>query len=270
MSAKPRVSGRGPFRAEHLRSGDPYEISNGHAIYCAPTGGSGSQPNRLGVSVVGWDPAVKEAGVDTGYSPEPGMLRAPDVAVGNVPDKPGWVPGAPDLAIEYADIGQNEDDLQAKITDLLAAGTRYLWVVRLAGPRRVEVHEAGKPMRVAKPGQHLTAPGVLQNPVLVEALYDRDEAERATLTNLLQRRGYADLETVLAKGREEGLAEGRRAGLAEGRAGAVLAVLEAREIPIPKAIRKRIEQCGDVDELDRLVRRAAVIGKAAELFEDKR
>src|SRR4029077_20082342 len=113
---------RGPFRAEQLRSGDPYELSNGHAILCLPTGGSGSGPNQLGASVVGWDPAVKEAGVDTGYSPEPGTLRAPDVAVGNVPDQPGWVKGAPDLAIEYADVGQEEDKLQEKIADLLAAG----------------------------------------------------------------------------------------------------------------------------------------------------
>lgn len=204
MGAKPRLAGRGPFLAEHVRSGDPYELSNGHAIYCAPMGGSGSQPNGIGFSVVGWDPAVKQAGVDTGYSPEPGTLRAPGVAVGNVPDKPGWVPGAPDLAIEYADIGQNEDELQSKITDLLAAGTRYLWVVRPTGPRRVEVHERDQPMRVAKPGQQLTAPGVLQNSVLVEALYDRDEAERATLRNLLQRRGYADIEAVLVRGRDEG------------------------------------------------------------------
>lgn len=49
----------------------------------------------------------------------------------------------------------------------------------------------------------------------------------------------------------------------------VIAVLEAREIPIPKAIKKRIEQCVDLAELDRLVRRAAVVGKASDLFEDK-
>jgi hypothetical protein len=162
--------------------------------------------------VVGWDPAVREAGVDTGYSPEPGTLRAPDVAIGNVPDKPGWVSGAPDLAIEYADVGQDEDALNEKIRDLLAMGTKFLWVVRLAGPRRVEVHEPGKPMQTVSPGGLLTAPGVLKNPVRVEALYDRDEAERATLTNLLQRRGFESLEAVLARG----IAEGRDAGLAEG------------------------------------------------------
>src|SRR5689334_8363416 len=155
----PHPNDRGPFRAEHLRSGDSYELSNGHAILCLPTGGSGSGPTQLGASVVGWDPAVKEAGVDTGYSPEPGTLRAPDVAVGNVPNKPGWVSGAPELAIEYADIGQDEEKLKEKVADLLDAGTHYLWVVRLTGPRRVEVHEPGKKVRQVLPGEMLAAPG---------------------------------------------------------------------------------------------------------------
>jgi Uma2 family endonuclease len=296
MPAERRYADRGPFRADALRSGDPYELSNGHAILCSPTGGSGSQPNRLGASVVGWDPAVKEAGVDTGYSPEPGTLRAPDVAVGNVPDAPGWVKGAPDLAIEYADVGQDEGKLAEKIADLLAAGTKYLWVVRLTGPRRVEVHEPRKKVRTVLPGKMLAAPGVLKNPVRVEALYDRDEAERATLTNLLQRQGYADIEAVLAAGRSEGLTEGLAAGrteglaegLAEGRtegrteglaagrtegrteglATAVIEVLEARGIRITKAVRERIEQSTDAAQLQRWVRRAAVVQKAGEMFEE--
>jgi Uma2 family endonuclease len=213
VSALPSRMAPGPFHADQLRSGDRYELSNGHAIYCAPSGGRHAEPNRLGASVVGWDPAVKEAGVDTGYSSGPGMLRAPDVAIGNVPDKPGWVRGAPDLAIEYADVGQDEDDLAIKIAELLEAGTKYLWVVRLTGKRRVELHEPGKPMRTAWPGEMLEAPGVLQNLVRVEALYDKTEAERATFTNLLQRRGYESLEAVLARGREEGREEALRAAV---------------------------------------------------------
>lgn len=260
MPARARPVDRGPFRADQLRSGDPYELSHGHAIHCAPTGGSGSEPNRLGASVVGWDPAVTEAGVDTGYSLRPDTLRAPDVAVGNVPNKPGWVAGVPELAIEYADVGQDEVKLQEKIQDLLEGGTRYLWVVRLTGPRRVEVHEPGKKVRTVLPGASLTAPGVLQNPVRVEALYDRDEAERATLTNLLQRRGFQDLDAVLATGRKEGREEGRVAAL--------LAVLDARGLRVSKAARERIAACSDLAQLDRWIRRAAVIGKAAELFDE--
>ena len=272
---KPPITahGRGPFRADQLHSGDPYELSNGHAILCMPTGGSGTGPNGVGFSVVGWDPAVKEAGVDTGYSPEPGTLRAPDVAVGNVPNKPGWVAGAPELAIEYADVGQDEDQLRAKIVDLLAAGTKFLWVVRLTGPRRVEVHEPHRKVRTALPGTLLTAPGVLKNAVRVEALYDRDAAERATLTNLLQRQGYEDLEAVLAAGRAEGRSEGRTEGRTEGRAeglgAAVIAVLEARGIRITKVARERIAHCTDAAQLERWVRRAAVVAKIADLFEDR-
>jgi hypothetical protein len=184
--------------------------------------------------------------------------------VGDVPDAPGWVPGSPDLAIEYADVGQDEEKLAEKVADLLVAGTRYLWVVRLTGPRRVEVHEPGKKVRTVLPGKLLTAPGVLENPVRVEALYDRDEAERATLTNLLQRQGYENLEAVLAEGRIEGKTEGKT----EGKAESVLAVLEARGLRVTKAIRERIARCTDVAQLDRWVRRAAVVHKASEVFEE--
>ncbi len=100
-----RDAAHGPFRAEQLRSGDPYELSRGHAIYCTPASGRGSRANLLGGQVLGTDPDVESAGVDTGFSPSPDTLRAPDVAIGNVADKPGWVPGVPPLAVEYADTG---------------------------------------------------------------------------------------------------------------------------------------------------------------------
>src|SRR5207244_2396240 len=79
---------KGPFLADQIGSGDPYELSNGHAILCRPPGGRGSRANLLGGLVLGSDPAVEEAGIDTGYSPSSDTLRAPDVAVGNVPNTP--------------------------------------------------------------------------------------------------------------------------------------------------------------------------------------
>lgn len=197
--------GAGPFRPEHVRPGDAYEVSNGHAIQCAPTGGDGTGPNGRGFMVLDSDPMVKQAGVDTGLELGVFTLRAPDVAVGDFPEAPGWVNAVPPLAVEYAAAGQDEDELREKIDDLLRVGTRHLWVVRLTGPRRVEVYEPGKPMRTALPGQALTAPGVLQNPVPVEALYDREAAHEVALQNLLQRRGYRDLDAV----RDEGQFEGR-------------------------------------------------------------
>lgn len=111
----------------------------------------------------------------------------------------GWIRDVPPLAVEYASVGQNETALREKIDDLVRAGVRYLWIVRLTGPRRVEVYEEGQLTRTALPGETLSAPDVLQNPVPVEALYDRAVAHKVAFTNLLQREGYQDLDDVRAE-----------------------------------------------------------------------
>ncbi len=260
--------GTGPFRPEQLQSGDPYELSNGHAIYCAPTGGDGTGPNLRGGFVLDSDPMVKSAGVDTGFQLNPLTMRAPDVAVGDFAERPGWVKGAPPLAIEYAAGGQDEDELREKVDDLLRAGTRYLWVVRLTGPRRVEVYEPGKPMRVVTSGQALTAPGVLQNDVPVEALYDREAAHEVALRNLLQRKGYDSLEAVQREGERAGRVEGERAGKLDAEAKALLRVLDRRGVSLDDAMRARVLACVDTETLDAWLDRAATASTAADVFGD--
>jgi Putative restriction endonuclease len=249
---------KGPFRADQIRSGDPYELSNGHAIRCMTTGGRGSRANLLGGSVLDSDPAVEEAGIDTGYSPSSDTLRAPDVAVGNVPDLPGWVQGAPPLAVEYADSGQDEKELAVKISELLAAGTKIVWVVHLAGPRRVEVHESGKDLRLARPGEELTAPGILQNPVPVNALYDRQTAHAVTFRNLLQRQGYRDLDEIRGEGRQEGQQQALRES--------ILAVLAARGLEVGEADLSALEAIDDPVTLRRHLTRAATAATVDEVF----
>ncbi len=254
--SRPLATSHGPFRADQIRPGDPYELSNGHAIYCMGTGGRGSRANLVGGSVLDSDPAVEEAGVDTGYAPSPDILRAPDVAVGNVPDAPGWVEGAPPLAVEYADTGQDEKELATKIAELFAAGTKLVWVVRLVGPRRVEVYEPGEGMRLVRPGEDLVAPGILQNPVPVEALYDRKAAHEVTLRNLLQRRGYRDLDEVRTEGREEALRV------------AVLDVLKARGLTVDDATRATLAGCRDLKTLQLWLIRAATVQATLQIFTD--
>jgi len=248
-----RKRARGPFRADQLRSGDPYELSDGHAIHVAPAAGRHADATTRGAHALSTDPDVTSAGVDVGYSPEPGTLRAPDIAIGNVPTEPGWVQGAPPLAVEYADTGQDEDELQRKIEDLLRAGTKYLWVVRLAGARRVEIYEQGRPMRLALPGQQLLAPGVLRNPVLVEALYDPEASMDAALCNLLQRRGYDDLDAVRAESKAEALLE----------------ILAARGIDVPAEVQHRIRSCADAAQVSRWLARAVKIERIEELDEQR-
>jgi hypothetical protein len=257
---------KGPFRADQIRSGDPYELSNGHAIQCMTTGGRGSRANLQGGSMLDSDPVVEEAGIDTGYSPSSDTLRAPDVAVGNVPNTPGWVQGAPPLAVEYCDTGQDGKELAVKISELLAAGTRIVWVVHLSGPRRVEVHENGQEPRLLGPGEELTAPGILQNPIPVDALYDRQAAHEVTLRNLLQRKGYRDLDAVLSAGRNEGREEGRQEGQLQALRDSILAVLQARGLTVDGEACSALEAIDDPAALHRLLTRAATAPTADEVF----
>lgn len=257
------LDSQGPFRADQIRPGDPYELSNGHPIYCSPSGGRGSQATGLGYEVLGSDPAVQEVGVDTGFTPSPGTLRAPDVAVGNVPAEPGWVQGCPQLAVEYADTGQDEEKLAAKIYDLLEAGTELVWVVRLTGPRRVEVHAPGQKMRVVWPGDQLEAPGILQNPVPVEALYDPQAGRQVVFRNLLQRQGYDSLEEVRAEGRTEGKTEGAAEALRQ----SILDLLVERGLAIEDDVRAKILGCSGAEVLRGWLRRAVTAASAAEAVE---
>ncbi len=252
--SRPLPTSKGPFRADQIRSGDPYELSNGHAIQCMTTGSRGSRANLLGGSVLDSDPAVEEAGIDTGYAPSSEILRAPDVAVGNVPNTPGWVQGVPPLAVEYADTGQDEKELALKISELLAAGTQFVWVVRLSGPRRVEVHQSGQPFRLVGPGEELTAPGILQNPVPVNALYDREAAHAVTFRNLLQRQGYRDLDEIRGEGQQQALRE------------SILAVLKARGLPVDDAARSALEATVDLGVFRRRLTRAATAMTTEEVF----
>jgi len=265
----------GPYTAEQIREEDRHELSGGQRIYCAPAGDRHSRHNLGGGLLLDTDPDVAWAGVDTGFTPKPNTLRAPDVCVAAPPAETGsWVPGAPLLAVEYADKGQDEADLQIKIKELLAAGTRYVWVVRLAGPQWVEVYTKDSPMRRLAATDTLEAPGVLRNPVPVRALFDRRAAHRLTLQNLLQREGYEDLAAVKAeglvegekKGKAKGLAEGEKKGHLKGQIKALLDILAARGIHVDAATRARIRRCRDRERLDAWLAKAAVANRAEEIF----
>jgi hypothetical protein len=207
----------GPFSADQLKSKDPYELSNGHALFTPPTGQRGGKGNLEGGKVLATDPDVTSAGIDVGFSASPKELRAPDISIGNVGDGPGWSTTAPPLAVEYADVGQDEGELKAKIGELFAAGTRFVWVVRLAtSERHIEVHEPGKIRQIKRTGEILTAPGILRNPVPVEAMWDGEVANAMTLRNLLNRAGYESVEAVRQEGLEQGLERGLEQGLERG------------------------------------------------------
>ena len=101
--------------------------------------------------------------------------------------------------------------------------------------------------------------GHLQNPVPVEALYDRNVTEKATLTNLLQRQGYPDLETVLA--------EGHKAGLEEGLRDAIRSVLSHRGFIADAQTKARIQACTQTGVLNTWLRQALTASDLPSIFE---
>ncbi|WP_437959433.1 hypothetical protein WME76_07130 [Sorangium sp. So ce119] len=55
-------------------------------------------------------------------------------------------------------------------------------------------------------------------------------------------------------------------GMVEGKAQAVLALLDARGLKVPAEVRERVLASTDLAELDRWIRRAAVVSDARELL----
>jgi hypothetical protein len=236
----------GPYHVDDIRDGDPYELSNGYRIECMSGGRDHAGYNALGARVLGSDPDVEWSGTDAGYALSDDTLRAPDMAIdpAALQGGPGWIRGAPPLAVEYAGVGQDEEDLKIKIAEYFDAGTRWVWVVRLVGPQRVDVHSADAEMKTYTGTDELDAPGTLRNPVPVRALFDMAAGDRVTLRNLLQRAGYDDLEAV----REEGEVRGT--------ANAILTVLANRGVEVDAVSEARLKACGDAETLNRWLGRA--------------
>ncbi|MCU0687945.1 MAG: hypothetical protein MUF34_37820, partial [Polyangiaceae bacterium] len=69
-------SSEGPFRLEHVPEGSRYELSEGHAVYCAPAGPRHGEPHAVGPAVLGSDPAAPRLGVDVGHALGERTLRA--------------------------------------------------------------------------------------------------------------------------------------------------------------------------------------------------
>lgn len=241
MSGHPHEA-PGPFRSHQIRDGDPYELSDGHAIRCMTAGERHARANLEGGRVLATDPAVDGAvGVDAGFSFNGDRnLRAPDLSVG-VGTRSGWMRTAPPLAVEYSDTGQDEAQLQQKIREMLEAGTQIFWVVRLTGTIHVEVHTRGEPMRIVGIEDELRAPGILKNAVPVRALVDARAANAATLRNLLNAEGYDSLDEVRAEGETRGLREGERQAQING----IVAVLQTRGFTVSERHRARLQACQD-------------------------
>jgi hypothetical protein len=83
-----------------------------------------------------------------------------------------------------------------------------------------------------------------------------------------EREFMATMHDTWEKAREKGRDEGRKEGRTEEAARAVLTVLRARGLRVPKAARERILAQKDPEQLERWLKRAAIAGSTAEVFQE--
>lgn len=121
--------------------GERYELVNGDLRIMAPAGFEHGDivaeiSMRLRV-YVRTQKLGRVSGAETGFRlrSNPDTVRGPDVAFvaqsrippGKLPK--GYFPGAPDLAVEVISPSEPAAEVQGKVTEYFAAGTRLVWIV---------------------------------------------------------------------------------------------------------------------------------------------
>lgn len=151
-----------------------HELIAGELRTMSPSGGQHGQIAARVIELLG--PYVRSHklgrlfGAETGFilSRNPDTVRAPDAAfmrrerADEIGDEEGYVPGAPDLAVEVISPNDLYAEVEEKVADWLEHGTRMVLVIN---PRRrrqtVAVHHPGEPVRVLREGDMLDGGDVL-------------------------------------------------------------------------------------------------------------
>ena len=149
-----------------------YELVRGELRVMSPAGGRHGQigmklgillghfvmTNQLGVVVNADTGFLLKRDPDTVRAPDVGFLSAARVPPTGIPD--GYIDGPPDLAVEVISPTDTLYEVDDKIAEYLAAGTRLAWVIN---PRRrtVAVHAPGAPVHVLGEADTLDAGDVV-------------------------------------------------------------------------------------------------------------
>ena len=153
---------------EHSAKGLRCELVDGEIRAMSPAGGRhGNICIRIAV-LLGTHVRDRALGVvfdsSTGFRLPNGNVRAPDVAfvaserMETIPV--GFVPLAPDLAIEVQSPGDNQRELLDKVGEYLQAGTRLVWVVDPEA-RTVTVYRSATDVRCLQHDEELDGGDVL-------------------------------------------------------------------------------------------------------------
>lgn len=97
---------------------------------------------------------------NTVRSPDAAFVRADRLPAAGVRTSSGFLPLAPDLAVEVLSPSETASDLDEKLADYLTAGTPFVWVIDPAR-RRVSIVAADAPVRWLREGDTLDGGTVL-------------------------------------------------------------------------------------------------------------
>lgn len=136
-------SNAGPMTADELLESDipnkSTELVRGELVVREPPGGLHGHLSARLAFLLGQHAYPANAGMlfgqDTGFliARDPDTVRAPDVAFVSAARTAavgrGYVPFAPDLAVEIMSPGDRASEVGEKVADWLRAGTRLVWVI---------------------------------------------------------------------------------------------------------------------------------------------
>ncbi|HEV8600675.1 MAG TPA: Uma2 family endonuclease [Gemmatimonadales bacterium] len=157
---------------EHMGGDARYELVRGELVPVSQPGGEhGELAVRLAVELANFvrPRRLGTVYVETGFilSRHPDTVRGPDVAFLSRERREryggrirGFIPGAPDLAVEIRSPADTLAELSAKAAEYLQAGTRLVWVIDPIA-RTAQVHRPGAVPSVLRPDASLDGDAVI-------------------------------------------------------------------------------------------------------------
>lgn len=148
------------------------ELVRGEVIRMSPTGGEhGVVAMRIGARLWAHVEARKLGEVcaaETGFivARDPDTVRAPDAAfiskerIGDIPRPKKFWPFAPDLAVEVISPSDTAEEVEAKVREWFAGGTRMVWVL-YPTPGTIHVYHSPTSARVLEQTDTLTGNDVV-------------------------------------------------------------------------------------------------------------
>lgn len=115
--------------------------------------------NKLGLVTAAETGFILSRSPDTVRGADAAFIAKDRVPAGGVPDEGYW-PLAPDLAVEVVSPTDRPDDIQEKVEEYLAAGTRMVWVV-YPKTRSITIYRSLRDVKVLRGEETLPGEDVL-------------------------------------------------------------------------------------------------------------